>query len=135
MSSFETTLCIPAHLLPAEFIRLFNGRGPDGCALGPTDTADDVLVEVDYRGGWFKPGRYHGKPENCYPDEGENPEILSVVLQDEEYKERTDLVNVLPANMLRDLEEQAWGHQQETERDHYNEDGGDDPYEPYGGEE
>jgi hypothetical protein len=127
MNSFETRLCIPTTALPVEYVRLVNSRYPD-TPLGPTDTLDDVEVEVDYKPGWFKPGRYYGPPESCYEDEGEYPEILKVVLHDPDYPS-TDLLKLLPEAMVESLQTEAWDHQRNTEQD-YEPDYDQDP-EPY----
>lgn len=128
MGSFTTTLCIPTTALPPDYVRLVNSRYPDDPPLGPTDTLDDVMVEVDYTEGWYDPGRTWGPPENCEPPSGEAPEILKVVLQDEGY-EPTDLLKLLPDKMIEALSDEAWEHQQAREQD-YEPDYDPDPY-PY----
>lgn len=134
MSSFTTTLCIPTTALPVEFVRLVNSRYPDCDPLGPTDTVDDVEVEVDYKGGWFKAGRYSGPFEDCYEDEGENPEILSVTLQDPEF-EHTNVLASLPEGLVAALVTEAWDHQQGADQDHGEPDYDPEPvdynYDPY----
>lgn len=38
-----------------------------------------TLINLQVEGrSYFQPGRYHGPPENCYPDEGDT-EITSVI--------------------------------------------------------
>jgi hypothetical protein len=120
LSSFTTTLCIPTTALSPDYVRLVNSRFPDCDPLGPTDTVDDVEVEVEYSPGWFQAGRYSGPPDSCYPDEGEDPVIESVVIQDPDF-EHANILADLPAKLVEALVTEAWDHQKGSEQDHYDE--------------
>jgi hypothetical protein len=130
MGTFTTTLCIPTACLPPDFVRLVNSRYPDCEPLGPTDTVDDVAVEVDFKEGWYDPGRCYGPPENCYPPEGEDPEILSVRLSEEGYP-TTEIIKALDQANLDRLVNEANEVQRDAERYGYDDepmDYDDGPY-------
>jgi hypothetical protein len=78
---------------------------------------DDVAVTVEYTPGWFTPGRYSGPPEDCFPDEGEDPEIVKVVRQDT----KADVRDSLTREQLDRLVEQAIEHQSACDRDYPDE--------------
>lgn len=72
-------------------------------------------VEVEYKPGWFQPGRYSGPPEDCYPDEGEDPEIIRVTVIGEE--DTVDIVDSLSWEEWRDLVAEADSDQSQREAD------------------
>jgi hypothetical protein len=116
VSSFHTTISIPTLALPADYVRMVNAEHPDAPPLGPTDEVPDVEVEVTYKEGWFTPGRYHGAPENCYPDEGEDPTIEGVIL-DVDGIPKQDILKALPDEILKVLIDQAWDNQKAQDFD------------------
>lgn len=63
----------------------------------------EVTVEYSYSPG--TPGKTYGPPENCYPPEGPEVEILAVYLTDD--KTETDLSSKLSKETNAQLEEQA----------------------------
>lgn len=62
----------------------------------------DVAVEYSYQPG--TPGKTYGPPEDCYPDEPEEVEILSVVFDE---ANRPVRVGDLAAGVMASLEERA----------------------------
>jgi len=122
MMNMDTNISLPARVVPAELVRWYNALDPEADPVGPDDTLDDIEVEVSFREGWFKAGRLSGPPEDCYPDEGEDPEVESITITAEGYEGPKDIdVRVLTADEYRSLVRECWSHQQAYERDY-------DPY-------
>jgi len=126
MPSFETFIHVPARVLPAPYVQhLMDQSGPGDLPYGPDDTVDDVHVEVEYRPGFYIPACRRGHPDNWYPEEGEDPEVLSVKIDDPDYKGPV-AVDLRRLDVKR-LESEAWNDQQNRERDAYD----GDTYDPY----
>ena len=51
---------------------------------------DDVVVEVEFEATPYDPGNTYGLPENCYPPEGGEIEIIKCLLADGADAEATD---------------------------------------------
>lgn len=82
---FNTVISIPANLLPASYVAWINKEYCDDAPYQGDDLVDDVPVEVEHNPGWYQPGCRSGHPDNWTPDEGEDPEILSVTLDDPDW--------------------------------------------------
>lgn len=112
MPSFTTEISLPAGKLPIGYIRHVTAASGD--VYGPDDPVDNITIEVTYEPGWHTPGRYHGPPDQCYEDEGEDPEILSVTIDDEDYEgEALVEIDDLDREDLIHLANEAWEHQNE----------------------
>ena len=59
----------------------------------------DLELEVEGQVSSIVPGKYTGPPENCYPDEGGDVDILSVKLNGVEYED----LNAVEVGLLEDL--------------------------------
>ena len=117
MTRFTTTIDLPAGRLPADYVRYCNTLHNDE-PYQAADEVPDVQVEVEYNEGYFQSGCRSGHPDNWTPDEGEDPEVLSVVLEDDDpFKGGQDLVNNLPRAVFDRLVREAWEDQQQCERD------------------
>lgn len=134
MNTFTMQLCIPATCLPVAYVRALNAKHPECPPIEAGDTVDDVNVNVDYKSGWFKPGRISGPPDSCYPDEGEDPEIVSVVIDDDGFKSG-NILEMLPEKLIDKLVSGAWEHQNGQESYEPDEPDYDDAvdynYDPY----
>jgi len=124
MGSFTTHISVQASLLPTSYVRFLNAQIDEGDEpYGPNDPVDDVEVEVEYNEGWYQAGCRSGHPDNWTPDEGEDPEILSVVIVHEEWEpgenEHTDLDRLLPAATDRQLVQEANEDQRLAVEDYY----------------
>ncbi len=89
---------------------------------GDTDLDEDSLdededIEIDvtitYEEGYFIPGRLSGPPEDCYPDDGEDPEIISVVMLGG--FEEHDITETLTGAEIEELVQVCINHQADSE--------------------
>ena len=109
MESFESILCRTIERSPLELLALSKDIAP-GEELDPIEEIE-IEVEVTYEPGYFTPGRLSGPPEDCYPDEGADPEIVSVVVLSDVKAECIDLIATLTDHELELLVEEAEEHQ------------------------
>ena len=80
MGTFETTIEREISLSPLE--QLAQAKAPAG-DLGPEDgDVIEIEVTVEYDEGFYTPAKINGRPEDCYPADGADPEITSVVTLD-----------------------------------------------------
>jgi len=79
-------ICLMASMLPPEYVSHVNAQYPSDAPLGPEDEVPDVMLAITFNPGWYDPGRISGPPENCYPPEGEDPEVLSLDIEEPDYK-------------------------------------------------
>jgi len=124
MRAFTTHISVQASLLPTSYVRFLNARLDESDEpYGPNEPVDDVEVEVEYNEGWYRAGCRSGHPDNWTPDEGEDPEILSVVIVHEEWEpvenEHTDLGRLLSAEINRRLVHKADENQRLAVEDCY----------------
>lgn len=112
-TTFTTTIDLNASMLPADYVRYCNTLHDDE-PYQPNDEIPDVQVEVKYDEGYFQAGCRSGHPDNWTPDEGEDPEVTSVILEDDEpFKGGHDLVSDLPDAVLQRLVREAWEDQRQ----------------------
>lgn len=115
MTNFTTTLNIPAIHLPPDYLHHLNKQFPDARPLAHGDMVEDVTVEVEFTPGWHTPAKTSGPPGDCFPAEGEEPEIISVFLGAGFTSD--NLVTSLPRNTIRRLVGEAMDIQQQAEMD------------------
>ena len=120
---FDAYISIPAHLLPASYVRHLNAQDPEELPYGPNDPVDDLEVSVDHNPGWYQPGNRSGHPDNWTPDEGEDPEILKVEIADPDWTpaegETRDLDGVLTPALYREIVSAANEADRQTAEDYY----------------
>lgn len=90
MAEYDTEICIIASLLPAEYIRYVSTLHEDE-TYAPTDEVADVPVTVEYNDGWYEPEKRSGHPDNWEPASGEDAEITSITIRDDDYSGDTEL--------------------------------------------
>jgi hypothetical protein len=102
--NFTTTLMLDIKHAPLELL---------ASALDDEELDDEieVEVEVDYHPGYYQPGCRSGHPDNWTPDEGEDPEIESVTVEET----GKDITRDLSPEQLKALEKAAWEHQSEPD--------------------
>lgn len=115
-STLETIIHKLARDLPIAYVNLV--AAACGEPFDPEDEIPDIEVSVEFTPGWFTPGRLSGPPENCYPDEGESPEIIKVTILEGDHDITADCT---PEEIQR-LEDEAWESQQESDDDYYPDD-------------
>jgi hypothetical protein len=110
--TMDTNLHLVARTLPSEYRKKLEVEF--GEAFAEDEEVPDVPVEIEYEGGWSTPAKISGPPENCYPAEGEDPEIISVKIDGEH-----EFVESLTPADLANLVNMAWEDQAG-----YSDDGG-----------
>lgn len=98
-----------ARELPPAFVTDIQAREEE--AFGPEDTIHDVLVNVEATPGWSSPGVWSGPSDNWSPPEGENPDIVRVLLAEDDSME--DITKLLDATTIEALEERVWEFQED----------------------
>ena len=115
MFNFSTTITRTRARCGLELLAVAGDTSRDEDSLAPEEVFE-FEVQVDYEPGWFAPGKFSGPPENCYPDEGEDPEILRVVTLDED-EEEVDIIDSLTREEYSALVAEAAEAQFQAERD------------------
>ena len=94
--TMETEIDLLASTLPAEYRKRMEVEFGETFEEG--EEVPDVHVEVEYDGGWYQSGCRSGHPDNWTPDEGEDPEILSVKIDGNH-----EILSEITPSMLADL--------------------------------
>lgn len=108
MRIFYTTVFVLYKYSPLEQLAAI----ADGDDAVDPETEIEVEVEVEYNPGWYTPGRTSGDPDDCYPPDGEDPEILSV-----KDASGRDLLDLISREQYSRLVHAADKDQKEAERD------------------
>jgi hypothetical protein len=80
---------------------------------------DEVEVTVEYGYSPGTPGKTYGPPENCYPAEGPDVDVVTVYRTDD--KTKTDIMPLLSPEVIERLSEGACENGEESEQDRYEE--------------
>jgi len=107
-----TTVDVLAGDLPAELVAVLDALHDDAPSQ-PTDEIPDIEVEVDYTPGWYQAGCRSGHPDNWTPDEGEDPEIITVTT----VEGGIDIVDALTKKQIESLILQAVKDQEQQAED------------------
>jgi len=123
MPHFNTTILRTTFRSPLTLLSLASDETQDVDDL-ETEHETELDVVVEYAKGWFQSGRFSGPPEDCYPDEGQGPEILAVHIKGEEQRGSGILsdLTVQEIMTLEDQADQAQREEEEAERDYNIED-------------
>lgn len=74
-----------------------------------TDLFGELRFEVTYTHSPFRPGKYSGPPEHCYPDEPEELEIESIfVINSPAIPSTIDVRGILSPDFLEEVEDQLY---------------------------
>jgi len=125
MYTFVTHVCCDAADLPKAYVNMMEQE--EGDPYEPDEEIPDIEVEVEYEPGWEQAGCRSGHPDNWTPDEGENPEIITVTITGEK---NYDIEDVLSKKELSSLVAEAWKDQEGRAEDDfdppddYDDDGG-----------
>ena len=83
-------------------------------SLGELGDSLDVTVEFDP--GHCIPAQTYGDPDDCYDEDSQDPEVLSVLYLDDSDKEH-DGVSDLSVSEAENLMHWCWQHQQDLSQD------------------
>ena len=129
MPSFHTDIDLTRSRGALELLGVAGDDTRDDDTLDEQEI-ETFAVEVTYEPGWFQPGKFSGPPEDCYPDDGEDPEIISVLYLDENEHEH-ELIDEIDNETYAQLVERAWDDQQVTERERDYDDAAADAYDDW----
>lgn len=81
MDTMEWTILRERERGGLELLAIAGDPDQDSDTLD-VDEEIEIDVTVSYEPGYFIPGRFSGPPGDCYPDDGADPEIVSVETAD-----------------------------------------------------
>ena len=110
INTFTTDIDLTKERSALELLGIAGDQDRDTDDLD-IEEIETVTVDVSYDPGWFTPGRFSGPPGDCYPDDGESPEILSVIYTPENGKPKCIDAASLSEEVVKALEELAWEDQ------------------------
>lgn len=124
MATFDTTIHRVINRSALELLARANDEDVEDPVL--TEIVE-IYVEVTYEPGYFLRGRISGPPEDCFPDEGEDPEITKVMTLDDNGND-IDITDSLSNAERDELCRAAWDDQADHSDDSSLDDA-DDAYE------
>ena len=124
MPTFDTTIHRVINRSALELLARANDEDVEDPVL--TEIVD-IYVEVTYEPGYFLRGNISGPPEDCFPDEGEDPEITKVMTLDDNGND-IDITDSLSNAERDELSRAAWDDQADHGDDSSLDDA-DDAYE------
>ena len=101
-----------------ELLAIAGDQASDTDGLDPEEEIE-IEIEVIYEPGYWIPGQLTGPPEDCFPDDGADPEIVSVYSNGKDISDSLtdqEIINIVDACIEHQVAQEVDAAEEDAER-------------------